>query len=685
MLSIDFERACTFASSSGCWLRNEVASWNEVLNCYGLNLSEVELGKLALSTFDYCHGVQHHLFAKHEHYTPSFFVTWLPRKHHCILAMRLRSEVPRWLRPLFAGAAALIDSAGHSSNLRKLELSGGAYTQEACEAMRASADSLEVVNIEDVRLKKYGDRMAKELADIVKNAAQRMKKMSIRNSIENDNGMLDALLHCADLTDLTLQFYGKYSVPWTMSELLGKCDKLEKLSFDTRDLSQRCSRSLHAALAANTSLAQLHVVVRTVATCLAICEAVGHSSSLTTLQLSFPYTSPVCAEEAVALLLANTGLKTLIVRSFRLCQGHSRSVADGLAGNSVLELFDLKNSTVDEGALSLLIGSLEMNTTLKKMKIEKSSAPRDRDDLLRVLSAGGGRVDISPWTDDVVSTLAPSLSMQGARPQELSLDVSSRLSDETLRCLREALREARSVRKLTLHVTRSIGPALGDAVAYLLEDDNCITTVKLKWDIRSFPCSHPSSAGRPSPTHFWLRSSFPTTPRGGWHSDALGKAGSAARTRVGDLDCRCEGVCSVALALTDSPTVTSFEAGKMCLDFPCFDVCKTITRNLGLLNDAARFVTQADVSKRCALAFETLATAPPFRKHLSKVAGHSEAEFERAVRAAAKFLTDNFFVITGVVQRSVSCHPGESTQLDALNGVGLRVITRYLRASDVKD
>ncbi|KAH9366799.1 hypothetical protein HPB48_014428 [Haemaphysalis longicornis] len=562
MTSIDFERACTFASSSGCWLRNELALWNEDLNRYGLNLTEVEPEKLALSVFRCCHSAPYRSFAKHEHYTPSFFIAWLPRKHHCIRAMRLRSEVPRWLFPRFNGTAALVESAGDSSNLQKLEVSGTEYAQEACEAMRASADSLEDVSISNCW--RRAD-VTDVLADIVKNAAQRMKKMSIRNSIENDNGMLDALLHCADLTELTLQFSSQYSVPWTMSQLLVQCNKLEKLSFDTRDLSQRCSRSLHAALAANTSLAQLHVVVRTVATCLAICEAVGHSSSLKTLQLSFPYTSPVCAEGSVALLLANTGLKTLIVRSFRLCQDHSRSVADGLAGNSVLELLDVKNSTVDEGALSLLTGSLEMNTTLKKMKIGKSSAPRRRA------------------------------------------------------------------------------------------------------------------------IHFWSGGTVLEPPRGEWLSDTLGKAGSAARTRVGDLNCRCEGVCSVALALTDSPTVTSFEAGNTCLDFPCFDVCKTITRNLGLLNDAARFVTRADVSKRCALAFETLATAPSFREHLGKVTGKSETECELAVRAAAGFLADNFFVITGVVQRSLSCHPGEGTQLDELKGENLGVVTRRLRVSDVKD
>ncbi|KAH9366803.1 hypothetical protein HPB48_022996 [Haemaphysalis longicornis] len=683
MPSIDFERSCTSASSNGCWLRNELASWNEVLNCYGLNLSEVELGKLALSTFDYCHGVQRRLFFRHEHYSPSFFIAWLPRKHHCIRAMRLRSEVLRWPLPLFASAAALIDSAGHSSNLRKLEVSGAEHAQEACEAMRASADSLE-----DVSLSNCGNsaNVMEVLADLVKNGAQRLKKLSIRIYFENDNGMLDALLRCADLTELTLQFNPRYSVPWTMSELLAQCNKLEKLSFDSRHFSRGSFYSLHAALAANTSLTHLHVVVDSVATCLAVCEAVGYSSSLKMLQLSYVRSPQVCGEEPVALLLANnTGLKTLIVGYFVFCEDHSRSVAEGLARNSVLELFDIKNSTVDEGALSLLTGSLEINTTLKKMMIGKSSAPRGRDDLLRVLSAGGGRIDISPWTDAVVSTLAPSLGMQAARPQELSLDVSSRLSDEALRCLRAALREARSVRKLTLHVTDSIGPALGDAVAYLLEDNHFITTVKLKWDIRSNPVLQLNIGGRPSPAHFWLNSSFRATPRGRWHSNTLGKAGSAARTRVGALDCRCEGVCSVALALTDSPTVTSFEAGNICLDFPGFDVCKTITRNLGLLNDATRFVTRADVSKRCALAFETLATAPSFREHLSKVTGKSETECELAVRAAAGFLADNFFVITGVVQRSVSCHPGESTQLDALNGVGLRVITRHLRASDVKD
>lgn len=683
MALIDFERACTATSDHGCWLIKELASWNQVLNPYSLNLTEEEPGELALSTFGYCHGTQYTLVTKQEHYTPSFFIAWLPRKHHCLRTMRLRSDIPRLLFPLFDGAAALIDSAGPSTNLRRLEVEGGEYVGDACEAMRASAASLEDVSISNSR---DSAQVAVALAAFVGKGAQHIKKLSIRDSFQDDKGMLSALLNCTELTDLTLLFPHKYRVPWTIYQLLKYCNKLEKLSLDSsRHLSIGRSDSLCKALAASTSLTHLHVVVHTGATCRAVCDAVGYSLSLRQLSLSHPYPTPVCAEEPVGSLLAeNGGLKTLVLSNFSLCRDHSRIVADGLAENSVLERLEITGSRLDVETLCWLTGALEKNTTLKTLKIEKPLTELQRDFLLHVLSAGGGRVDITPWTEDAVTTLAPTLTIQGAFPRHLNLDVSRRFSDEALRCLRSAFRETSSVRTLTLHATESIGPTLGDAISYLLEDNNSITAVELKLHYISLLSGPLSNKGRPGTIHFWPQW-LPLVPApDNWHSDTLGKTGSVAKNLIDEPSSRCEGVCSVALSLRDSLTVTSFAVGNMCLDFPGFDVCRIITRNLSLLNDATRFVTGADVSKHCALAFETLATAPSLREHLCKVTGESEQECEFAVRTATGFLADNYFIIVGVVERSLTCHPGQGLQLDALNAVGIRFVTRYLRVSDVE-
>lgn len=684
MTSIDLERACTAATNRGCWLINEVASWNEVLHPYALNLTEFEPGKLALTTFYYCTEKQYDSFTgPPKHYTPSFFITWLPRKHHCVRTLRLRSDFVRWPFPLFGGASGLIDNAGHASNLRKLVYEGNEYAQEAWEAMRASADSLEVVYISNFAV---CSEVQTELTALFNRAALRLKKVSIRFT-PYYNDMLNALLHCTELTDLTLQSPNRHSMPWTMAELLKQCNKLEKLSIDSRDTQLGCYGSLHESLAANTSLTHLHVVVSSESTLHGVVDAVGYSSSLQLLQLSYPDSGHNCMEEPVGLLLTNnTGLKALILCFFFICDYHSELIAKGLEENSALELLDVKSSGMNAGSLTVLARSLKRNTTLKTLKIGKSSAPLERGALLDVLRAGEGRIEITPWTEDVVSTLAPTLTIREACPRELVLDVSLGFSDETLQCLRTALQETRSVRRLTLHVTGSIGPALGDAVAYLLED-NLITTVELKMNKRTYTCRHLANRSRPIPLRFgsYAPEDAPLLRLDNWYSDILGEIGHVARNRVGNPRCRCDGVCSVAIALRNNLTVTSFEAGDMCLDFPCFDVCKSIARNLSLLSDATRFVTRADVGKRCALAFETLATVPSFREHLSKVTGQSAEESEHAVRGAFAFLVDNFFVITEVVQRSLSCHPGEGTQLDALTGVGFRLVTRHLSVTDVKD
>lgn len=94
---------------------------------------------------------------------------------------------------------------------------------------------------------------------------------------------------------------------------------------------------------------------------------------------------------------------------------------------------------------------------------------------------------------------------------------------------------------------------------------------------------------------------------------------------------------------------------------------EAVRRNIALLNTAVQFVLQADVTKHCARAFETLRRTSSLVSQVAKVSGQSEKEAAAAVDAANRYLRSHFLFVMGVVRDAVRCYPGTGKQLDALN------------------
>ncbi|XP_077552915.1 uncharacterized protein LOC144167561 [Haemaphysalis longicornis] len=171
-----------------------------------------------------------------------------------------------------------------------------------------------------------------------------------------------------------------------------------------------------------------------------------------------------------------------------------------------------------------------------------------------------------------------------------------------------------------------------------------------------------------------------------WPTYTLGKIGTIAEKKIGsEHECCCQGIYSLALCLVHNCTVTSFEIEGVRVDFPGFVVSRSITRNLTMLNDAVRFVTGASLGKRCARSFEMLSAAPSLVDQLRRVTGKSRRECATAILLANSVLREMYFIITGVVYKSLRCHPSRGPQLDALDCACMQQISRYLRVSDVVD
>ncbi|KAH9376253.1 hypothetical protein HPB48_007911 [Haemaphysalis longicornis] len=682
---LDFYRPCTADCAEACWLCDELTLWNKVLNNYGLNLSESEPGNLALTSFQFCHCMEAAFCKLEEPYGSSFFLTWLPRKHRCVQTMRLDSIARRWTFDMTEELSGKLQNIGDTTDLRHLELEGDVNVQEACGALEASVARLESIHLTDIICD--GEPVSFEVATLVNRASPRLGRLTVDDYFMSDsNGMLDALLRCPQLTDLTLKLPLIKELPLRVVDLLEHLPELRKLCLDVPEREWCCTYSgLYTAFTSTTRLEDLHVVVRTEAFAEALCSAVKFAASLKAFHLENFCEHEFCVEEQVASLLCdNTTLQMLRVSNFEFHDAGTELITSALARNVVLEILDLSDSKVTTYAFVDLIGALDYNGSLKKLKIGKVPYLPEGDVFLSALITHHGRIEILSWSDKLVKVIGNILSSPEACPQHLVLDARSKLSGPSLHLLNESLRAVTcSVRTLTLVVSHGIGPSIGDLFCPILSRAWTITALKLQ--LHKVTLSHGFlNPEWPGGIHFGY-------PQGecesdDWPTHQMGKIGTVARKKIGDeYDCCCQGILSLALCLRHNATVTSFDIDGIRVDFPGFVVSRSTTRNLSMLNDAVRFVIYESLDKNRALAFENLADYPSLRDQLTKLTGMSEAVCAAAIESANSWLRKMFFVITGVVCSSVKCHSSQRVQLDALSDSCVQGITRYLSVTDVKD
>ncbi|KAL1470007.1 hypothetical protein MTO96_040727 [Rhipicephalus appendiculatus] len=133
-------------------------------------------------------------------------------------------------------------------------------------------------------------------------------------------------------------------------------------------------------------------------------------------------------------------------------------------------------------------------------------------------------------------------------------------------------------------------------------------------------------------------------------------------------------------------------SNRLIVDFKCWagnrthvppDIFDTVRRNKAALNRAVEFVLQRREDRHSAECFELFSGRPCLTSHLSEVAGMSDDEARREEAAAELRLREKYFVLTGIVRRSVICLRDDVTRIDALNPDCWRAIARYLRITDV--
>lgn len=105
-----------------------------------------------------------------------------------------------------------------------------------------------------------------------------------------------------------------------------------------------------------------------------------------------------------------------------------------------------------------------------------------------------------------------------------------------------------------------------------------------------------------------------------------------------------------------------------------------------LVNSAVQFVN-GSVLKKDALAFETVRNCQSLIDTLSKYGLETDQPVAERISEATERLACKYFILTGVVQTSVVCHPDPRGKplLDKLDKKCMVRLNRFLSLTDVMD
>ncbi|KAH7935600.1 hypothetical protein HPB52_010339 [Rhipicephalus sanguineus] len=140
-------------------------------------------------------------------------------------------------------------------------------------------------------------------------------------------------------------------------------------------------------------------------------------------------------------------------------------------------------------------------------------------------------------------------------------------------------------------------------------------------------------------------------------------------------------------SLTSAGTLKGFSIfnERCCTEHLVAKLKHCVDQNRRKWNCALHFVLNPCVSKRWAVAFESLQEKPCFLQRVTRALGKSSQDASRMIRLAKHFIARNYLLVTGVVSQGVACHPHLETQVDSLNSDCWLTIGEYLRVLDVVD
>lgn len=698
---LGIKRECTATTSEDvCWLCDCLSVWNCVLSALHLNLLEEKPGRLCLCTL----GGRRSVFdletpydsqrSWQVAYNAAFFTTWLPRKHHCVEAVKFNQYHPHV--PLH-GIPHSIDE--YPSDLRSISIDGIAELYDWTAVLEAVGP---VRKLESLALTKLSVtvKLALKLAELLSANAASITSIIFFN-VRIDSSAFDILMSgvskCDRLEKLTLSAIlnppgCKLPGCKVLVGMLQTIETLRKLCLDCKEVSEDVLAAVADLLGKNTTLAELTCRLSTHTSMKKLLAAIATNNTLKQLVLvgyefDTAYRNSLGASLLTSLLLKNRGLRSL---TFKACVIDYRTlefIAEGLIQNYTLEHIDVFQSDLCFFGVEALCYALDTNKTLRTLDIGYVESTL----LERVLLTEHliehklyERVRLR-WREVDSRGLTAALLGPCEWLTSVYLD-RDEFSDESFTSLCVALSSNLRVQDLTVHTWHAMPPQVRD----LLKQNESLRSVKLVEG-----CSGPGAslkavlglASNKSVRELSLacveidRESARRLAQLLQTNDALRKVTVSCQHAPDP-----KSLAVIAEGLLQNQFVTNFSfTHGTAIDCSIPSMLTAVQRNITFLHRAIRFVLGKNTDKLCAEAFELYEFKPSLIPAVMSNSTLTEAEARFAAWSARRFIHHNYIFINRLVHQQVECYPGNGTQIDQLNADCWLAIVKYLKVSDIID
>ncbi|XP_077520371.1 uncharacterized protein LOC144130298 [Amblyomma americanum] len=701
---LNFDKACTSTGAQDrCWLIADLTAWNQVLHEHECTLVEFSPGKLSLRHMPHSDVVEPSSVTARK---AAFLISWLIANHGCITELSLRCiGWPNEDTPEEAAVPIRLHPPP-GKGIRRLEIEmldfdvsyrRGSYylDHEDIEALRG---------IEDLFIFSCDARLEPPLVRLLENNSKSVKFFMAVNT-ELTRNMVDALQRLEKCQSITVRLCESYDDTYSDTDVV-------------TGLAQGVAgvKKLKILLPGNSDCKFS-----------GLAHAVEASVTLTTLELSM-FSDWDSQMELFAALKVNTSVKRVRVEFDNLEWSCEEALAEVLSTNcSLLDL--ILNGTVTDGCMIRMAGALKQNTaleklvfgvalegvngvialcqalrtnkTLKKLEFPAFDASQtERVALAETLAHRDGyrrvrlplaepdlpilcallpcpvscpqelnEIPICSASEANIQHLFNALTSSCCRVETLSISIRGDPGASKMKALAKMLSVNRSIRQMCVVMHSDRGRVVQELLD-ALDANNSINEMVI-----SSGSMHMETITALS--HFFARNRTITAfrlsivPMKLEQFEQVLAPGPLARV--------------MSHGMTMNPVILEFggDSGYK-LSRTYYPIFEALNSNRGTLNRATDFVLLHGVDRVGAQAFQLFFGRRCLLKHVVKTSRKSEHEALLAIASAQNFLLDNYFVITGIVQRSVVCYPaGKGTQCDELNAECWRAIVRHLKVVDV--
>ncbi|KAL3226783.1 hypothetical protein MRX96_024612 [Rhipicephalus microplus] len=335
---VDFDRACTFATDSDCWLARTLSPWNNIFSVVDLELTQPRPRALCLGSRDTAGNTGADVSR-----IAAYLFKWLPEQHVCVQSRCLHYSLS-FKKPLRA-LNMLFPSSAH---LRHLTVKGHIYTAFSERDLRGGMAALKTLeNFEFVDVGVTSRDLARAITALLRENGRHLIKVRFeRNGFSRRStaSILCALLKYQVLSELSFAHnHLKKSNIKTVAVILRSLRNLKKLSLDLSIRGDEPVGPVAKALESNVSLQELSLKDCNLQV-VPLFEALHTNTNLKLLDLERSTMTFSKVKYLATALSLNKGLKTVLLQQCQLNEESIAALANVMTINETLEQLELSDN-----------------------------------------------------------------------------------------------------------------------------------------------------------------------------------------------------------------------------------------------------------------------------------------------------------------------------------------------------